>query len=63
MILSVSGNRPPAAKKFLRAFTNGEAPEQFALPCIGLRFSLLILYLQQGTFILQANSEDPEQTA
>ena len=44
---------PPADKNTVRAYTNGEAPDQFAQPRIKSRSSLSVLYLQQ----------DPGQTA
>ena len=52
-------NGPPADKKALRAYTNGEAPAQFAQP----RSLLLILYLQQSPTLCRRNSKDPDQTA
>ena len=35
---------PPAYKKALKAYTNGESPDQFAQPRVGSRPSLLVLY-------------------
>ena len=40
-----------ADENALRAYTNGEAPDQFAQSVVGSRSSLLVLYLQQGPYI------------
>ena len=43
---------PPADKKALKAYMNGEAPDQFAQPRDGSRSSLLVLYIQQSPYIV-----------
>ena len=45
-------NGPLANKKALRAYTNGEAQDQFAQPRVGSSSSLLVLYSQQGPYIV-----------
>ena len=53
---------PLADKKAFWAYTNSEAPDQFAQLGVGSRSSLLVLYLQQGLYTLKAKNEDPDQT-
>ena len=42
---------------------NGEALDQFVQSRVGSRSSLLVLYLQQDSYIVQANSEYPDQAS
>ena len=59
----VSAFGSPVDKKTLLAHTNGGSTDQFTQPRLGSRSLQLALYLQQGPYILQANSEDSDQTA
>ena len=53
----VSAFDSPADRKVLLAHTNGDSTDQFTQPRLGSRSLQLALYLQQGPYILQANSE------
>ena len=47
----------------VRAYTNGKASDQFSWPRVGSSSSRLVLYVQLSLYIVQANSDDPDQSA